>query len=223
VSVIAHFTVPAEDFIFADLLGSQPTIRLRLETMVPTGSTFVPYCWIREGDVEAVQAAFDDSPVVASARLLDQVEDQTLFRIEWSEELNGFFDAIYDAEAVLLEGSASGDEWTFRLRFPDYEALSTFYRACIRNEIGPVLEKMHNPIEPQDAVDYGLTARQREALLAALEAGYFDIPRQTTLVELSERLGVSDAATSQRLRRGIDTLVSATLALDSDDRFGDSR
>lgn len=221
-SVIAYFTVPVQDFILEDLFSSQPTVRLRLETMVPTGSALVPYCWIRGGDADAVEATLNESPVVTEAQLLDRLEDQGLFRIEWSEELDGLFDAVRDSEAVMLEGSATNEEWSFRFRFPDYEALSAFYRTCARNEIGLTLEKMHNPVEPRDMADYGLTPYQREALVSALEVGYFEIPRQSTLVDLSERLGISDAATSQRLRRGLNTLVSATLATESaDGSFGD--
>lgn len=56
-----------------------------------------------------------------------------------------------------------------------------------------------------------LQAEQREALQVALEAGYFDVPRNATLVELVEELDVSDSAVSRRLRRALSTLLDGTM------------
>jgi predicted DNA binding protein len=47
-----------------------------------------------------------------------------------------------------------------------------------------------------------LTARQRETLRLAHERGYFEIPREVTLDDLADELGVSNQAVSERLRRG---------------------
>lgn len=212
-SVIAYFTTPADDFIFRDVLDSQPNVRIRLETMVPTGSTLIPYCWISGEDVSVIEATLEDSPFIETAKILDELENEGLFRVEWTQEFDGLIDAIRESEAVMLEGAGGGSEWSFRFRFPSYEQLSLFYRTCADNDVRLTLDKIHNPVEPKDMAGYGLTTYQRRALLAALELGYFDIPRRTTLVELGDGLGVSDAAVSQRIRRGLDTLISGTLAV----------
>lgn len=211
-AVIAYFTTPAEDFIFEDVLAAQPNMRIQLETMVPTGSTLIPYCWITGGDIPAIEGAFEESSFIETARLLDQVDDEALFRLKWAQEFDGLIDTIRESEAVMLEGVGGGGEWSFRFRFPSYKQLSLFYQTCADNDIRLTLEKIHNPVEPRDMVGYGLTTRQRQALLAALELGYFEIPRRTTLGELGENFDVSDAAVSQRIRRGLGTLMSATLA-----------
>jgi len=44
---------------------------------------------------------------------------------------------------------------------------------------------------------------QRDALSRAVAAGYFEVPRRTTLVELADELDISDTAVSQRIRRGM--------------------
>ena len=54
-----------------------------------------------------------------------------------------------------------------------------------------------------------------EALVLAVERGYYDIPRQCTTAQLAAVLGVSDQAVSERLRRGIATLVEGTLGDDA--------
>ena len=54
-------------------------------------------------------------------------------------------------------------------------------------------------------VPYGssdrLTEREREVLETALERGYYETPRTTTLDALGEILDVSDVAVSKTLRR----------------------
>lgn len=53
-----------------------------------------------------------------------------------------------------------------------------------------------------------LTDRQREVLLAALERGYYDTPRKSTLTEVAEALDVSKATCSDILHRAEGCLVA---------------
>jgi hypothetical protein len=52
----------------------------------------------------------------------------------------------------------------------------------------------------------------------AVEAGYHDIPRTCTTVELADKLGISDQAVTERLRRAIVNLVSNTLLAAEDEK-----
>lgn len=52
-----------------------------------------------------------------------------------------------------------------------------------------------------------LTARQREVLETAVREGYFSVPRDCTLAELSTELGVDKSTASTTLRRGEARLV----------------
>jgi predicted DNA binding protein len=56
-----------------------------------------------------------------------------------------------------------------------------------------------------------MTADQQEAILKAYERGYFEVPRNTTISELSEVFEISDNAYSQRLRRGLSSLIFETM------------
>lgn len=57
----------------------------------------------------------------------------------------------------------------------------------------------------------GLTGRQREVLLSAYHAGYFEEPRQVTGGELAERLGISSPTFHHHLRRAQARLLSGLL------------
>ena len=54
---------------------------------------------------------------------------------------------------------------------------------------------------PSDEVESLLTDRQREVLLAAAEHGYYSTPRQITLTDLSNELGITKATGSDILHR----------------------
>lgn len=58
---------------------------------------------------------------------------------------------------------------------------------------------------------WDLTEPQTEALLAALEAGYFEVPKESTADEVAETLSISKSAFLERLRRGQSALVSQAL------------
>jgi hypothetical protein len=53
-----------------------------------------------------------------------------------------------------------------------------------------------------------LTDPQRDLLRSAVCEGYFEIPREITLVDLAERHGLSDREASEEIRRGLDVLGS---------------
>lgn len=55
----------------------------------------------------------------------------------------------------------------------------------------------------------GITDKQREAIATAVELGYYERPRRADLATVSDRLGVSRSAASQRLNAAESTLVNA--------------
>ncbi|MFB6302075.1 MAG: helix-turn-helix domain-containing protein [Haloferacaceae archaeon] len=72
----------------------------------------------------------------------------------------------------------------------------------------------------RQTVDPGelLTEGQREILTRAVDLGYYDTPRECTLTELADALGVAKSTASERLHRAeekaIKTFVAETLDLD---------
>lgn len=58
---------------------------------------------------------------------------------------------------------------------------------------------------------------QRQALVVAYETGYFDVPQESALRDIAGRLNVSEQEASERLRRGLRTLIESTPADDRSD------
>lgn len=76
--------------------------------------------------------------------------------------------------------------------------------------VGVTLERVH-PLGSEDeqaiATRWNVTPAQEEALRAAHEAGYFEVPKQASAAEVADTLGISKSAFLERLRRGQTTLL----------------
>ncbi|MFB6185100.1 MAG: helix-turn-helix domain-containing protein [Haloarculaceae archaeon] len=212
-SVIADVSIPADQFALGSLLEVRPGVKVRLETMIPTSGAMIPYFWVESPDADAVEAALRESPTVEEVLTVDDIGDETLFRVQWSEDIDGLIEALSNFDVVVLEGVGHGDHWTFQLRFPEYDTLSTFYRTLVDKDISVDLSGINNPMETSQGLEFGLTPEQREVLLLALDEGYFSVPREVTLVELAEMLDISDSAVSQRLRRGLTKVLAQTVGV----------
>jgi predicted DNA binding protein len=58
-----------------------------------------------------------------------------------------------------------------------------------------------------DPAANGLTDRQRDALGAAVEVGYYEVPRRGTVADAAERLDCASGTASEHLRKAEATLV----------------
>ncbi|APE96055.1 helix-turn-helix domain-containing protein [Halodesulfurarchaeum formicicum] len=59
---------------------------------------------------------------------------------------------------------------------------------------------------------YELTQKQRQAITAAVAAGYYETPREVSLGELADRLDISKSALSQRLKAAESKLVTGAFS-----------
>lgn len=217
-SVVADISIPADQFALGRLLEVRSGVRVRLESVIPTGETTIPYFWVQSAGAAAVEAALRESALVEEVRVLDELDGETLFRVRWCEDATDFVRTITQSDAVVLDGVCHGDHWSFKLRFEEYDDLSAFYRTVVDSGIPIDLEGVQDPIESTGTTVFDLTVEQREALRIALEEGYFDVPRGATLVDLAEKLGISDSAVSQRIRRGLTKVLSVAVVQGPSDR-----
>jgi predicted DNA binding protein len=216
-SVIASVEMPAEEFALGAAL-TDPGVRIRLERVVPTGETFAPYFWVSDDSSERVERVLEADDDVDSVRVLDQLNGETLVRVEWRDPVDRVVEIAHETNARLLEAVGENGAWDVRLRFPDHANLTEFYRSCARDGVTIDLQGVYSPdVSKSVGLADGLTDVQRKTLRVALEAGYFDVPRETNLVELADRLGVSDTAVSQRIRRGVAKLLAEHVDAESPD------
>lgn len=209
-SVIVELRVPGEDFELGQILRGGNQARIELETMVPAGERTVPFFWVYDDGSPGLERSVREHPSVEGIRVVDTFDDRTLYALEWRAEQDRLLEEIREQEAQLLSGALAGADWDLELRFPSKEDLSAFHARCEERGIRLEIGRLYNPSRPERG-EYGLTDRQRDALVLAITRGYYDIPREVTTVELAEEFGISDQAVTERLRRAIVALASNTL------------
>lgn len=209
-SIFAEFALPVTAFPPGGRLRAHTGVTIELERSIPMGSV-THYLWIVDEEYDPVVEDLRTDPSVESIEILDELDDRTLVRIHWEGVETPVLELIEECGGLLAGATGTADGWSFTLRFPQQEALSTFFERCRERGIALDLQGINEAGFRETDEAHELTPAQREAVLTAFEAGYFDIPRQVTIAELAEQLGVSDQAVSERLRRGLAKFLTATL------------
>lgn len=209
-SVIAEIQIEGE-FVLTELLADLPDVPIQLERVIPAGDRTVPLVWIHTDDPEPIEAQLREHRLIESLTRLDTFEDRALYRIEWTEQPDSVFEALQSQRADLLDAVGVGESWTFELRFPTHEALSEFHDHCVEAGLSLAVERIYRPSDSDLTTRYGLTDAQYDTLEVALENGYFDVPRGIVTEELGDRLGVSDQAVVERVRRGLTNVLTHIL------------
>lgn len=217
-SVIAEFTVPSDDFALHHTLTAAPDMVVEIERVVATmGERIMPYFWISGGDKADFEDAFEDDSSVRNTALVDEIEDSVLYRAEWTENVESIIYAYTNIGATILHATGRDEQWELQLRFDDHKSVSDFQQYCIENDIAFELTKLYEQDQPMASAQYGLTTKQRETLVTALEMGYYAVPQQTTMSEVATEIGISQQALSKRLHHGHESLITSALTVSHPD------
>lgn len=215
-SVLAEFIVPANKFVLADTLTAVPEIRIEIKRVVGGTEYVTPYFWAAAGDLDAFERALREDEMTREVLTLEEnQEDERFYRVTWETPIPNLIDAVSDAKATILEAVSDQEgRWELKVLFPDRGALSAFHDYCLDHDFSVRLERVYWPENPQEQAEFGVTEKQQEALMAAFDAGYFEVPRDHSLTEVAGDLGISRNALSARLRRGHRNLLANTLVHD---------
>lgn len=154
-----------------------------------------------------------EDPTVDELKLL---EDGNLGRLYWIRAVSGTVDqrayeAAVDAGGVYLQSRWADNGWYTTMNYPDQESFQDYQRRIDEAgmEIEPTIVRVGRYLISGGAFD--LTEKQEAVLLEAIEGGYFDIPRGSTLGDIADRLAISEQAASERLRRAMGSLARAAV------------
>lgn len=216
-SIIAEFGIPSEEFALYETLVAVPEMVVEIERVVAhEPGRIMPLFWTRgDSHTEFEDAAADDSSVENITKL-DESDDGVLYRAEWVRNVETVAYAYTETGATIIEATGQNERWNVQMRFDDEASLSTFREYLDENgyqfELNAIY-RQHRPMMDGEEV----TAPQREALLCALDAGFYDVPRDSTMDDVAADLGISQQALSKRLRRGHRNLIESSLTVDHPD------
>ncbi|WP_253512514.1 helix-turn-helix domain-containing protein [Halorussus vallis] len=205
-----EFTSPAEEFPLGTIFENLPAVTVELERLIPHETLIIPYFWVRGADAEDIEAAFEAHAGVTNIEFIDSVENEYLMRAEWDQEYVGVLSALAETHLVTLSGVGTKEGWQFEVRGESQEDISEFRTYCQENDIPIDITAVH-ALLPVQGEGYELTDTQREALVLAYERGYFNSPREASLEDIAEELGITQQSLSSRLKRGHRRLIAATL------------
>lgn len=213
---VAEFTIPPESFPFGETLVAMPGVEIEVDQIVPTDESALPFFWVRGCDPEEFLEAAEAEDDVEDTRALETVGETALFRARWKPSA-GVIEGLQDLDATIVESVGTAESWRFEVRTADRAAFNRFRDVFEAEGIEVDLTRIYDLGDVVDGERNALTDDQRETLLAAYQAGYYETPRETTQAELGERFGITSRAVSDRLRRGTRNLIrGALLSRDGD-------
>ncbi|MFC3476192.1 helix-turn-helix domain-containing protein [Halobacterium litoreum] len=206
-TVIAELTLSSPKIVLHESMTAAPDVTVDIESLDgldPEQPEFV--FWAKGTGLDDFDAALREDPSVGTVSRLDVLDDRYLYRIQFSDDVGVvLYPHWLSTGAVLLNLDGQNGEWEARMRFPDRGALREFRTFCEGEDIDFGLQRIYD--EPVPEAPGPLTDAQREALEIALERGYFEVPRECSLAEVADEIGVSEQSVSERLRRAARHLV----------------
>jgi predicted DNA binding protein len=204
-AIIAEFGLYSSRLMLHQTFQTVPEVELDVVREVATDPNRPVVFFWAAGHVDAFEAAMDDDETVDSYYCYDETEDAVLYRVQASPATELVVYPVWvDLDVEPLEVGYADGTWHARMRFPGHSALKQFQTWCDEHDVEFDLHAVYTGTERSE---YDLTDEQREALRLALEAGFFEIPRDVSMDDLAEELGVSRQAVSERLRRGHEAII----------------
>jgi predicted DNA binding protein len=197
-------TLPPETWI-SEVSRSFPDATFRLLTGVPIRDRAMELGEIVGGDAESAAEAIRSHPDVVAYDSLYADEERVLAQYESTEQrLYGFLGRSSlppEFPIVVEDGRFEFDLTATREQF---EAVGT---ALDQSEFDYDLLSAVETANENDV----LTDRQRECLGVALREGYFEVPRECTLGDVADAVGVDKSTASEIIRRGESRLLKRFL------------
>lgn len=213
--VIESVRIPADDFEFGRILSVGAAAETELDPTVPLGSGALPLVWVVDAEPGFADAVREHRSVAGFRPLVDH-DERTLYVLD-SRTDDSLLAAIEAHDGSVYEAVCDGAQWRVVVGFPSHESIAGFESQCEEAGIDVDRQQVYNATEPDAGPWFGVTASQREALQLAVEKGYYSLPRGVSTKELATELGISDQAVTERLRRGIETLVDNSLLATAED------
>ncbi|AFO58941.1 MULTISPECIES: helix-turn-helix domain-containing protein [unclassified Natrinema] len=161
----------------------------------------------------ALESAMAADPTVSNPTRVATFENRAVYRVAVDSDLEIVPDRCIEDGLFVFTVTSDDGGWLARVHLPDRGALAAFRTHCRDRGISFRVTQLYDSSATDDRT-YSLTERQHEILTMAYYAGYFEVPRRATQDDLAARLGISDSAVSQRIRRAVSELIATTLEND---------
>ncbi|QLG50751.1 helix-turn-helix domain-containing protein [Natrinema halophilum] len=207
---IAEIHLAHDELPLAPTIERCGSVTLRYEYETTSDTRRIQFVSAFEDESTALVESMATDPTVSNPECIATFENRSIYRIVVDTDFVIVPDRCAEYGLYVFTITSGDNGWVIRAHLPDRDALTAFRKWCRDREISFHVNQLYDSSVSDDR-SYFLTERQHEILTIAYYAGYFEVPRGVTQDALAERLGISDSAVSQRLRRAISELITATL------------
>lgn len=193
-------TVP-EDTWIGTVSRQYPGARFQVRSAQSCDGLGVGFVELLADDPDAVIDAIAGADDVHTVEVFQSTDERALVQIEADAPI---LLRVLDCTGVPVEmpfeisdGEVDWEVTTTRTR------LSTLADELDRSEVGYMVEHIRDETSFEDV----LTDRQQEVLESAIDAGYYDSPRQCTQEALADQLGMAKSTCSEILHRAEERVV----------------
>lgn len=166
------------------------------------------------GDVDAFEAAAAETPEVLGYDIAQAGRDSfyAYVRDATTDELATLFGPITEGGLVVvppIRYHADGTV-TFSLFGPDDEMQAAV--GTVPDPVDVRVERVGGLAATAATIEAHLSERQREAIAAAVDLGYYEIPRDASHEGVADAIDCAPSTAAEHLRKGESKLVTAMVA-----------
>ncbi|WP_049920867.1 bacterio-opsin activator domain-containing protein [Halopiger djelfimassiliensis] len=194
----------------SEKLGCELTVTGPIES---ASGDWCVYLTVDGATPAAVRTVTTDDPDIERVRVIADEADAGALEVVTTEPP---LSELTDHGAVLTSGTVDDGRGRFSIEAPgtaDIRRLTDRLRTAYPDSTLVAQREFDRPVqravEIRQSIDDRLTDRQREALVRAYHAGYFDWPRRSTAGDVAESMDIAETTFHYHLRRGLDTLLTA--------------
>lgn len=200
--LIAEFRMVSEDGPLISIARAVPECTIIVEHDEQTVSgpiVFVIRVLCRS--FEAFEAALEEQAAMMEFTLMSDDDSERLYHVVWEGPHPEAVDELSFNKTLIERQWVTAEGYHLKQQFADRDEVAAYRDSCREMGVEFHLDRLYGANTDGGSVP-GVSAKQREALLAAYEAGYFAVPRQASLREVADSLDISRSALAERLHRG---------------------
>lgn len=210
-----QFVLPAAEAALAQTMDRIPGMRASLERSVATCQSQPSALWISAPDEGELVEALESDPSVEGFQRLATSDDRWLIDVEFQHSVEILWSILLSEGGVLTDVTIHDGKWHFDCRFTEHAAFGTTRESLEERAFEFEVQRISHDDEERPP-GAALSEKQYASIKRAWEKGYFEVPREATLEELADDMGLSHQALSERIRRGLALCVESELALPAD-------
>jgi len=210
--ILAVFRIEAPTIALTETVGHDTTAVVHPVRGVGTDPTGDRHLFsVRSADFDRFEDGLAADPTVAAFEQVVELDGEAIYALRYTDQAVLFSTEVARWNGVVLEMENEATAWRFKVWLPDRSAAQSLWEFATAADIDIELRRVNEHGSVLEG-SYGLTSAQQEAVLTALDLGYFDDPRDATLSDLADGLDISEPSASRLVRRGLKRLLGATIA-----------